>query len=478
MKTKINTETKNILLTILLIAPLFVSGIASNQFAFAGMIDPCEMKTDVDMDGYCFEDNDCDDNDENVNPGETEIPYNDIDDDCADGDEVDQDNDGFPSNAAEGGTPDCNDLDETINPDAEEVLGDGVDQNCDGVDGTTTFVNTSGNFTKQIEVGCVDGLEIANDTASSCNLWINYTGTEAGLMIDTIPAHLNVTSVSEGCEMEFSNANGKDKSGKKPRVTSSTIVTCEIEEGDEVHIETITRESPSTVKNSNKQNKFSPTGCGLFEVNGGILFYEGAGPITSESIPDDTMDPIFVHTTPTDLDCDDIPNDEDVDIDGDGFSNDDELNTFDSNPYVPNVAILDTGLVGSPGGSILEFNEHRSTHIAYGGGYCPDESGSVFVLDNGYINVTGTGILRATDCIVPTLPQIPNHDHVDAILHCDEGDQGPTSTVPLSSSAGATVEGDFEITGNIGAIGSCTNATVYVESGPPNGNGKWLAKSQ
>jgi hypothetical protein len=262
MKTK--SETRNIVLTILLIAPLFVSGIASNQFAFAGGI-----MTDDDMDGYYFEVDDCDDTDPNVNP------------------------------------------------DAEEVLGDGVDQNCDGADNPTTFENISGNFTKMIKVDCVDGLDIANDTASSCNLWITYNGTESGIMVDTIPAHLNVIDVtstnSEECLVEFSNANGKEKSNKNPRVTSATIVTCELDEDDEVHIETLTRASPSNGKgnNQNKLDKYSPTGCGLFEVNGGILFYEGEGPITSESIPDDTMDPISVYTTPDDLDCDEILNDND-----------------------------------------------------------------------------------------------------------------------------------------------------------------------
>jgi hypothetical protein len=86
---------------------------------------------DMDGDGYT-EEEDCDDGDASVYPGATELPYDNIDQDCDGSDLDDLDQDGW--SAVEAGGEDCDDTDPAINPDAEDPLGDGIDQNCNGSD--------------------------------------------------------------------------------------------------------------------------------------------------------------------------------------------------------------------------------------------------------------------------------------------------------------------------------------------------------
>ena len=100
---------------------------------------------DDDGDGYS-NDLDCDDTDDTINPGATEIAGNNVDENC-DGNYlryVDGDGDGYGSSAttsSSSSTPDtgesnnnldCNDGDDTINPDATETAGNDVDEDCDG----------------------------------------------------------------------------------------------------------------------------------------------------------------------------------------------------------------------------------------------------------------------------------------------------------------------------------------------------------
>ncbi|MCB9676355.1 MAG: hypothetical protein H6737_14625 [Alphaproteobacteria bacterium] len=76
---------------------------------------------------HVAEGGDCDDGDPSVNPDGTEVWYNDVDEDC-DGNDRDQDNDGYAL------LSDCDDTDPSISPDAVDVPDNGIDEDCDGAD--------------------------------------------------------------------------------------------------------------------------------------------------------------------------------------------------------------------------------------------------------------------------------------------------------------------------------------------------------
>jgi len=78
---------------------------------------------DEDNDGYDFT-TDCDETDPSVNPGQPEVYYNGIDDDCNSATiDDDQDSDGHVY------TVDCDDTDDSVYPGSVEILDD-IDQNC------------------------------------------------------------------------------------------------------------------------------------------------------------------------------------------------------------------------------------------------------------------------------------------------------------------------------------------------------------
>ena len=95
-----------------------------------GVIDEGTDGIDDDGDGYSELSGDCDDENPAVHPKAEEIPYNDLDDDCSDGDLRDVDGDG--SEAMEVGGGDCRDDDPSIYPGNPESY-NGIDDDCDAL---------------------------------------------------------------------------------------------------------------------------------------------------------------------------------------------------------------------------------------------------------------------------------------------------------------------------------------------------------
>jgi len=155
---------------------------------------------DADQDGFP-EDEDCDDNDPNVNPGATEI-CNGVDDDCSGteddgttGDFNDRDEDGFDS-CGDDGVPggvnaDCNDDNANVHPDAVEACDGNRDDDCDGVD-FDQEVDDDGDQVSECGGDCDDTdpalnpNDVDQDGASTCDATPDCDDTDATLNVDDV----------------------------------------------------------------------------------------------------------------------------------------------------------------------------------------------------------------------------------------------------------------------------------------------------
>jgi len=158
--------------------------------------DPCPDDTspDTDGDGYC----DLQDNCPTVSNGDQA----DLDEDGL-GDACDPDADGDGVNAADG---DCDDFDDTVYPGATEVC-DGVDQDCDGVadDGvlTTWYLDTDG-----------DGWGQDTTAVEACDP-PSANHVDQGGDCDEVDADVN-PGAEEVCNGVDDDCNGVDDDGAPP----------------------------------------------------------------------------------------------------------------------------------------------------------------------------------------------------------------------------------------------------------------------
>lgn len=140
--------------------------------------------------------NDCDDSNAGVNPGETEIVDDGIDQDCNGADAItciiDNDKDGYGTDSgatviapdgscdlADGEAltvTDCNDSDTSAHPGATEIIGDGVDQDCNG--GETCYLDSDDDGYRpdaistalSFDLDCIDSGEAAPaDPINDCD---------------------------------------------------------------------------------------------------------------------------------------------------------------------------------------------------------------------------------------------------------------------------------------------------------------------
>ncbi len=134
------------------------------------------LTIDQDGDGYTADGGgdaammDCDDNDDKINPGVSEVWYDGVDSDCDGADDYDRDGDTYRHPASGDEVTDCDDTNETAHPNAEEVWYDGVDGDCNGSDDYDQ--DGDGHYPEEFEGGDCDDTDAAAYLGAE-EIWYN-----------------------------------------------------------------------------------------------------------------------------------------------------------------------------------------------------------------------------------------------------------------------------------------------------------------
>ncbi|MFN3202202.1 MAG: MopE-related protein [Bradymonadia bacterium] len=160
--------------------------------------DPVCGEVDNDGDGVSAARGDCDDNDADVSPLASEVPYNGKDDDCNEETRDDDlDGDGF------GKAEDCDDRAAHINPEARDIPGDGIDQDCDGMDRMAMAVDRDGDGVTEVDGDCNDDNSEVNPNVPETP----YNGVDDDCNADTPDNDLDGDGFRTPEDCDDNNAN-------------------------------------------------------------------------------------------------------------------------------------------------------------------------------------------------------------------------------------------------------------------------------
>jgi hypothetical protein len=285
--------------------------------------DYCEGE-DLDQDGYKDCSGDCNDTDPDVNPGQTEIACNDIDDDCDDElhpDEVDEDGDGF--DVCHG---DCDDDDATALPGGIEVC-DGSDNDCNGAvdegfdgdgDGYASCMNDCDDTDPDINPGQAE--VVCNQVDDDCDNALHPDEVDddgdgydecTGDCDDTDPD--TYPWAAEVCDGEDDDCNGTVDDGFDQDGDGHTSCAGDCDDSDPAvnpgETETACNAIDDNCDGSLHEEESDDDGDGVTECDGDC---DDAEPLAAPGFPEVTCDGL-------DNDCDAASADE-PDDDGDGAS--------------------------------------------------------------------------------------------------------------------------------------------------------------
>ncbi len=152
------------------------------------------------------------------------------------------------------------------------------------------------------ETDCADAfLHVQLD----CEVWITNTGTDQTIIVETIPATMDVngpiaTSAGLDCTIEQASKGGDNRrnANSQAKNNSAKKITCVLQgDGDDIHF--------TISSNTNNGGKQRPTSCGLgddLEVNGGVAAFATNGDGTLKLVQKHDVD-----GTPVDGDGNVVP---------------------------------------------------------------------------------------------------------------------------------------------------------------------------
>jgi len=164
-----------------------------------------------------------------------------------------------------------------------------------------TYEVVHGDLEKSL-VDC-DAIPIKEEEATECTFNISYNGPRATI-IDTVSAAWEEEPIvfdPDECMVDVdpvTNEKGKNKKGNNK---SATGITCDdVGTSADIDITVTTRESPATVKHQNKVDKFKPTECGDFEINGGAkaILLDGSGNVVFDTGSNPPIPIVIIQTDP------------------------------------------------------------------------------------------------------------------------------------------------------------------------------------